>query len=131
MRIDHVAIWADDIELLRRFYTKYLAATAGARYDNPSKNYSSYFLTFPGSSARIELMQKPGISESHSPRGLRKGLTHLAFSVEAPQRVDELTEALRRDGYTIVSEPRFTGDGYYESVTEDAEGNRVEIVFSD
>ncbi|MDR2533643.1 MAG: VOC family protein [Tannerellaceae bacterium] len=128
MKIDHVAIWADDIELLRRFYVKYFGAAASARYENPSKHYSSYFLAFPDSSTRLELMQKPGIDNPPSPRGLPKGLTHIAFSLDSPQMVDELTGALKRDGYAIVSEPRLTGDGCYESVVEDTEGNWVEIV---
>jgi lactoylglutathione lyase len=41
--------------------------------------------------------------------------------------VDTLTERLRADGYRVVGEPRTTGDGYYESVVLDLDGNRIEI----
>lgn len=129
MKIDHAAIWADDIEILRLFYVKYFSATSSSRYENSSKNYSSYFLSFPGNSARLELMQKPGICDITSPRGQNKGLAHLAFSVDSKQSVDDLTERLRSDGYMILGEPRITGDGCYESIVEDNEGNWVEIVF--
>jgi lactoylglutathione lyase len=58
------------------------------------------------------------------PRG---GLAHVAFSVGGPAAVDRLTEALRGAGHVIQGEPRRTGDGYYESVVLDPDGNVVEI----
>ncbi len=127
MKIEHLAIWCRDIESLRQFYQRYFLAKAGNRYHNPAKNFQSYFLSFDEGS-RLELMEMPTIPNSAN--DIEKqftGLTHFALSVGSKQRVDELTEALRRDGYSIVGEPRTTGDGYYESVVLDPEGNRIEI----
>ena len=127
MKIEHLAIWCRDIESLRQFYQHYFGAKAGNRYHNSAKNFQSYFLSFDEGS-RLELMQMPTIPNSTN--DIEKqftGLTHFALSVGSKQRVDELTEALRRDGYPIVGEPRTTGDGYYESAVLDPEGNRIEI----
>lgn len=106
---------------------KYFEVTSGEKYTNIKKQYSSYFLSFPGGEARIELMQKPGIIPVKGQRGLSKGIAHFAISVGSPEKVNELTELLKKDNYTILSEPRTTGDGYYESMVLDPEGNYVEI----
>ncbi len=127
MKIEHIAIWAEDIECLRAFYTKYFNMHCGDKYFNPKRNFTSYFLSFEGAETRIELMNIPNMDAPAS-RGNLKGLAHLAFSVGSKEAVDALTEWLRADGYTILSEPRTTGDGYYESAVADPEGNYVEIV---
>ncbi|NDV93308.1 glyoxalase/bleomycin resistance/extradiol dioxygenase family protein [Dysgonomonas sp. 521] len=127
MKIEHLAIWADDIELLRQFYTKYFHAVSGEKYVNSKRNYSSYFLSFGEGGCRIELMHIPNLHEPAS-RTLMKGLTHFAVSIGSKEAVDALTERLRTDGYRVVGEPRTSGDGYYESVILDPEGNTVEIV---
>ena len=126
MRIEHLAIWAKDIEAMRTFYMKYFGATSNDRYVNPTKQFQSYFLSF-GTGCRLELMQKPSIPDSLN-NGEATGITHFAMSVGSESAVNELTEKLRSDGFSIVGEPRWTGDGYYESVVLDTEGNRVEIV---
>ena len=126
MKIEHLAIWADDIELLRAFYMKYFNLRCGDRYINPIKNFTSYFLFFEEEETRIELMHKPGMGTPVS-RGNLMGLAHFSIAVGSPEMVDKLTERLRKDGYTILSEPRTTGDGYYESAVADPEGNYVEI----
>jgi lactoylglutathione lyase len=127
MTIDHIAIWADDLEGLKNFYQKYFTATAGEQYVNPPKKFKSYFLSF-GDGARLEIMQKPGIPENlNDPRKEFRGLIHFAIAVGSKDRVNTLTEQLRKDGFAIVGEPRTTGDGYYESVILDPEGNRIEI----
>ena len=127
MRIEHVAIWAKDIERLKIFYSKYFNCTSGEKYFNPRKNFESYFLSFENG-ARLEVMQMPGISErSTDSHEQFLGITHLAISVGSKEIVDALTEKLRDDGYEIVGEPRTTGDGYYESVVLDPENNRIEI----
>lgn len=130
MRIEHLAIWANDIEKLKEFYLKYFAAISNERYFNPTKNFQSYFLSFPkgqvGQGCRLELMQKPEIPQNLNP-GEATGITHFAVSLGSEQAVDALTENLRSDGHRIVGEPRWTGDGYYESVVLDPEGNRIEI----
>lgn len=126
MKIEHLAIWADDIELLRAFYMKYFNLRCGDRYINPIKNFTSYFLFFEEEETSIELMHKPGMGTPVS-RGNLMGLAHFSIAVGSPEMVDTLTERLRKDGYTILSEPRTTGDGYYESAVADPEGNYVEI----
>ena len=126
MIIEHIAISTDDIETLRAFYTKYFNLKCGNKYTNLSKNYTSYFLSFGEDKTRIELMHIPDMQNPAS-RGNLKGLAHFAIAVGNAQMVDTLTERLRADGYTILSEPRTTGDGYYESVVADPEGNYVEI----
>lgn len=124
MRIEHAAVWALDLERLRAFYERYFAARAGDRYENPAKGFSSYFLRFD-SGARLELMHRAGLAAAAEPPGA--GWAHLAFAVGSEPEVDALTERLRADGFRVVDGPRRTGDGYYESVVLDPEGNRVEI----
>ena len=127
-RIEHVALWTEDIERLVAFYSAYFAATAGAEYVNAAKGFESRFLSFEGG-ARIELMKTTTLSPAkHAPGAQRMGLTHLAVTLGSEQLVDTLTSRLRRDGYDVVDGPRRTGDGYYESVVLDPDGNRLEIV---
>lgn len=126
MKIEHLAIWADDIERLKQFYTTYFTFTAGNGYFNPKRNFTSCFLEAEEGGARIELMHIPGMPAPAS-RGNLKGLAHFALSVGNRETVNSLTERLRKDGHTILSEPRTTGDGYYESAVADPEGNVVEI----
>lgn len=127
MRIEHLAIWVDSLEIMRQFYLTYFEVSCSPEYHNPSKNYTSCFLTFQENGCRIELMCRPGIADNTGKRGLRKGIAHFAVSVGDIEGVDNLTERLRKDGYLVESGPRTTGDGYYESVVLDPEGNYVEI----
>lgn len=126
MKIEHLAIWVDDIEGMRQFYLTYFNLSSNDKYVNPKRNYTSYFLSFGEDKTRIELMYIPDMANPVS-RGNLKGLAHFAISVGEKATVDILTERLRNDGYTIASEPRTTGDGYYESGVLDPEGNYVEI----
>lgn len=128
MRIEHIAIWVDDIELMRAFYLTYFDVSCGDKYVNPTKNYTSYFLTFNESGARIELMHRPDITNSVAQRSFLKGLAHIAISLGGKEAVDTLTERFRNDGFTVASEPRTTGDGYYESAVLDPEGNYIELL---
>jgi lactoylglutathione lyase len=127
MKIEHLAIWVDDLEAMRAFYEKYFDTVSGLKYTNQKKQYESYFLSFGKGSTRLELMHKPGISPVEGQRGLSMGIAHFSISVGSNEMVDELTELLRKDNYNIISEPRTTGDGYYESVVSDPEGNYLEI----
>lgn len=127
MKIEHLAIWTEDIEVLRRFYMKYFGLSCSEKYINPKKRYESYFLSFGGEKTRIELMCIPDIPDSGERRGVVQGLAHFALSVGGKEAVDMYTEILRNDGYAVLSDPRTTGDGYYESVVSDPEGNVVEI----
>lgn len=124
MKIEHLAIWVSDLETMKLFYERYFGATSGALYHNPKKEFYSYFLSFEDG-PRLELMSKKGISESKASDCV--GLAHFAVAVGSKERVDNFTEELRNQGYTIKSEPRTTGDGYYESVILDPEGNEIEI----
>lgn len=127
MKIDHIAIWCDDLERMREFYMTYFACVANDIYRNPNKGYSSYFLTFTEGSARIELMHRTDIKSEPERRGFTKGWAHLSICVGGREDVDQLVERMRRDGHRIAGEVRLTGDGYYEAVVEDVEGNLVEI----
>lgn len=127
MKIDHFAIWCARIEDMRTFYTTYFDCTSNERYHNPTKCYSSYFLTFAGSDCRIELMHRPDITAEPTHRGFERGIAHFDVVVGDQAAVEALTERLRTDGYTIASEPRHTGDGYYESGVLDPEGNYIEL----
>lgn len=127
MKIDHIAIWSEDIELLRGFYTHYFNMTCNDKYVNPKKNFSSYFLSFEDGGARIEIMNIPG-KDAPVSRGDLKGLAHFAISVGGRDKVDDMARRFNDDGVTVVSAPRITGDGYYECAIADPEGNYVEIV---
>lgn len=128
MKIDHIALWVRDLDQMRTFYETYFGATANEKYTNVGKEFSSYFLTFPDGGSRLEIMQMPGIRDTKSDALWQfMGLIHFAISVGSKDAVDALTQQLRSDGYAIVGEPRHTGDGYYESVILDPEGNRIEV----
>ena len=127
MKIEHVAIWAKNLELLREFYCKYFEGKSNEKYINEKKGFSSYFISFEDG-GRLEIMNMDGIPDSqNNPKSQAKGIIHFAFSVGSVEIVNELTERLKMDGLQILDGPRHTGDGYYESVVLDPEGNRLEI----
>lgn len=127
MKIEHIAMWVNDLEKQRSFYENYFHAKAGNKYVNPNKNFQSYFLSF-AEGPRLELMQRPEIPANlNSVYDQYTGLIHFAISVGSKEAVDQLTHRLKGDGYHILDGPRTTGDGYYESVALDPEGNRIEI----
>lgn len=126
MRIEHIAIWTRDLEKMRDFYKTYFNMACSDKYENNKKGFSSYFLSFE-SGARIEIMKRKDILDNPEKKGLFNGLTHIAISVGDREKVDKLTERIRSDGFIIFGEPRTTGDGYYESVILDPEGNYIEI----
>ena len=126
MKIEHIAIWVNDLENTKMFYETYFGGQSGAKYHNPDRSFTSYFLSFQ-TGPRLELMHRPDILKTHQEGQEVMGLTHLAMSVGSKEKVDELTLRLKADGYAVVGHPRTTGDGYYESVVLDPEGNRLEI----
>ena len=127
MYIEHIALWTNQLERLKDFYETYFQAKAGNKYSNPAKQSESYFLSFSGG-ARLELMYQPGIQRARNDQGERNiGYTHLSFATGSEQGVGELTNRLQRNGFQIMDGPRHTGDGYYESVVLDPDGNCVEI----
>lgn len=125
MRIEHIALYVNDLEAARRFFTDYFGAASNDGYHNPRTGFRSYFLTFD-SGARLEIMQKPRMDDLPKPPD-RTGYAHVAFSLGSRTVVDELTERLRQDGWPVISGPRITGDGYYESCVVAVEGNLIEL----
>lgn len=129
MKIDHLAIWCRDLEAMRSFYLDFFDGVSNDKYVNPVTGFASYFLTFPGSEARLELMQMPGIAPNRADVALQYfGLAHFALKVGSEVKVHEMTEHLRLAGCAIIRGPRRTGDGYFETEALDIEGNRLEIV---
>lgn len=125
MKIEHIALYVNDLEEARRFFEKYLGARSNAGYHNQQTNFRSYFLSFDDG-ARLEIMNKPEVSDLPKEL-LRTGYAHIAFSVGSKERVDVLTSELKADGYEVVSGPRMTGDGYYESCIVAIEQNQIEL----
>lgn len=126
MKIEHVALWTRDIERLRAFYEWWFGARANARYESARvRGFASYFLSLPGGGARLELMQLPTLSPTAPAPAL--GYAHLAISVGSRQAMDDLLRRMLESGVLIRSPARTTGDGYYEAVVEDPDGNEVEL----
>ncbi|MBE6861487.1 MAG: glyoxalase [Ruminococcus sp.] len=125
MLIEHVAMYVNKLEAARDFFVKYFNAVAGKKYQNEATGFSSYFLKFDNG-ARLELMNKPAMTDTDKTLN-RMGYAHIAFSVGSKAEVDRLTELLLNDGYSVVSGPRTTGDGYYESCIVSIEGNLIEL----
>ena len=125
MRIEHVAMYVNDLEKTKHFFISYLSAKSNDGYHNKNTGFKYYFLTFE-SGTRLEIMNKPNMEDIDKTL-TRTGLIHIAFSVGSKEKVDKLTEQLKQDGYKVISGPRTTGDGYYESCIIGIEGNQIEI----
>ena len=133
MKIEHIAIWVKDIDKVCEFYRKYFGGVVQSLYHNPTKQFTSRFVTFEDGS-RLEIMHRPDITVGILNRDCMfhveqeyLGYAHLSFSAGSKEEVDSLTQQMSNDGIQVVGQPRTTGDGYYESVVLDPEGNRVEI----
>lgn len=125
MKIEHIAMYVKDIEAAREFFVKYLGGTSNDGYHNNTTDFQSYFISFDDG-ARLELMTRPELADLEKPLN-RTGYIHVAFSVGSKEAVDTLTDRLKEDGFAVVSGPRTTGDGYYESCIAIIEGNQIEI----
>lgn len=125
MRIEHVAMYVNSLKEARDFFVRYFGAVSNEGYHNKKTDFRSYFLTFEDG-ARLELMNRPGMEDLEK-TGARTGYIHLAFSAGSREAVDALTNRLRADGCEVLSGPRVTGDGYYESCVLGPEGNQIEI----
>jgi lactoylglutathione lyase len=123
MKIEHVAVWTEDIEKMKEFYQKYFKVISTELYHNPKTKFNSYFLSFD-SGSRLELTNK-----KHLPSRVAEsiGYCHIAIAVGNKQDVDDLSNELNKDGYPLLNGPRTTGDGYYEAVVQDPEGNLIEL----
>lgn len=127
MKIEHIAIWTERLEELKAFYEKYFNAVSNDKYHNPTKQFSSYFLSFE-SGARLELMSMEGVTAGEKSHARQvTGLAHFAFALGSKLAVDQLTKTLVDDGHQWIDGPRQTGDGYYESCVLDPDGNRLEL----
>ena len=128
MTLEHVAIWTADLERLKTYYQMYFSGVPNNKYVNEQKGFQSYFLTF-ASGARLELMQRENIPANlNDTIGKQyQGIIHLAFGVDTMEEVEQKALELRNAGFSILSGPRKTGDGYYEFETLDPDNNRIEV----
>ena len=125
MKIHHIAMYVNDLEGARAFFEKYLDASSNDLYHNKTTGFCSYFLSF-SDDARLEIMNKQAMQDAQKHLN-RTGYIHLAFSVGSREKVDSLTARMQADGWQVLSGPRLTGDGYYESCIAGFEGNQIEI----
>lgn len=125
MRIEHIAMYVKDLEAAKEFFIKYFNATSNEGYHNKTTDFRSYFLNFDDG-ARLEIMNRPQMVDDEKNLN-RSGYIHIAFSLGSKAAVDALTERIKNDGYDVISGPRTTGDGYYESCIIGIEGNQIEI----
>ncbi len=128
MTVDHVAIWTNNLENLKAYYTQHFDASSNEKYTNHEKKFESYFLSF-ASGSRLELMSMAGIPPNLNDSIDKQytGIIHLAFGVDSMTKVDEKAKELQAAGFRILSGPRVTGDGYYEFETLDPDNNRIEV----
>ncbi len=125
MKIEHVAMYVNNLERARDFFIKYFGGKSNDGYHNEKTGFRSFFISFDDG-ARLEIMNRPEMDDT--PKTVyRTGYVHVAFSVGSKEKVDELTKTIKYDGYEVISGPRTTGDGYYESCIVDFEGNQIEI----
>ena len=129
MKLEYIAIWTDNIELLRNYYVSFFDGQSNEMYINPKTQFQSYFISFE-SGARLEIMSMPNIPDNTNDtiNAQHKGIIHIAFSVDTKQEVDAKAALLQANGFDILNGPRVTGDGYYEFVTLDPDKNRLEVI---
>lgn len=126
MKIDHVALYCLDPERMKEFFIRYFNGMSNEMYHNPRTGLKTYILSFGGSDARLELMTRPEVKDAEE-NIYRQGFIHLSFSVGSKDEVDSLTRVLNDDGFKVLSGPRTTGDGYYESCIVGPEKILIEI----
>ena len=125
MTIEHIAMYVNDLDAAKDFFVTFLGGVSNAGYYNEKTGFKSYFISFEDG-ARLEIMSKPGMNDN--PKTLnRTGYAHIAFSVGSKEKVNEVTEKAREAGFEVISGPRTTGDGYYESCIVAIEDNQIEI----
>ncbi len=128
MRIEHLALWTNQLEIMKEFYCKYFEGKASKKYMDKNGDFESYFIAFDDGS-RLELMYTSGIVEQESYELIAaQGLTHFAIEVGSELMVRRLTERIKRDGYTVTGGLRYTNEGYLESVILDPDGNCIELI---
>ncbi len=125
MKIEHIGLWVNDLDNMKSFYEKYFQATSNTLYHNQTTGFRSYFLSF-ATGGRLELMHKESLGAPLPEESF--GYAHLAIAVGDKQAVDQLVKQLQADGFPLLNGPRTTGDGYYEAVIQDPEGNLIELM---
>ena len=129
MNIDHVAIYVNNLEVVKKFFVKYFGVHTGEKYTNFSNDFSSYFLTFDNGT-QLEIMHRQSMIDPKKDK-YRSGYHHIAINVGSKEDVDKITSEMEDDGIFIVTAPRKTGDGYYASIVADPEDNEIEILAGD
>ncbi|TFE42248.1 glyoxalase/bleomycin resistance/extradiol dioxygenase family protein [Paraburkholderia dipogonis] len=125
MKITHVALWTNDLDRASDFYRDMFGAEIGETYKSErTQGFSSRFARLPEGPA-IEIMHLPRLAP-HSVDGPRAGWAHIAISLGTEDAVIALARRMESDG-ALVSGPRWTGDGYFEAVVSDPDGNFVEV----
>jgi lactoylglutathione lyase len=125
MRIEHIAMYVNDLDAAKDFFVTFLGGVSNSGYYNEKTGFKSYFISFEDG-ARLEIMNKSNMIDD--PKMLnRTGYAHIAFSVGSKEKVNEVTEKAREAGFEVISGPRTTGDGYYESCIVAIENNQIEI----
>jgi len=126
VELEHVALYVNDLEAMKDFYVRHFQAAPNQKYHNPRTGLETYFLSFAGG-ARLEIMRRPDMSEKSAGEH-PLGYAHISFKVGSMEKVDQLTKQPQQAGCPLLNGPRMTGDGYYESVLTDPEGNLIELV---
>ena len=129
MKIHHAALWTKDLDQSAQFWTTHFNAVVGPRYVSANRiGFQSHFLTFEDG-VKIELMTGPWLSAAgnSNPAGEVIGWAHVAISVGSPERVRAIAATLDKIGL-LISQPRITGDGYYEALARTPDGLLVEVV---
>lgn len=124
MKIEHIAIWVNNIDEMIDFYTHFFNGIAGNRYHNVLKGFESCFVSFE-KGPRIELMKQKDVVSDQMP--VHTGYAHISFQLGSRSEVDTFIRNLLKNNVPVVDGPRVTGDGYYEAVILDPEKNRIEI----
>lgn len=127
MKITHIAIWTKQLEAMKDFYIKYFEGKSNEKYVNETKGFESYFINFEGE-ATLEIMSSTQVTKKKESPEKLLGICHFAFELDSRDKVNQLTDKIRKDGFQVAGNPRVTGDGFYESVILDLDGNCIELV---
>ena len=126
MKIAHIALWTRQLEQQARFWVSFFDGEINEKYcSQTNPGFESFFVKI-GDNIAIELMTKPGLVALTADNN-HTGWVHLAIRVGGAENVDRLAKRADAQGI-LVSPPRTTGDGYYEAVIKDPDGNLIEIV---
>ncbi len=63
MKLEHIAMYVNDLENTRLFFMQYFGAISNKMYHNPQTGLRTYFLSFEDG-ARLEIMSRPDMSDA-------------------------------------------------------------------